>query len=204
MTVNKAPIKTIIFDLDGVVVKRMDGLGNLLASILPYSPRVIDEQYFGPEFLDLMLGRIFEEEYWRLVSRRHGWNLPPEVPMRLARNTFGEIEGVRPQIVDLRRRGYKLGLLSNHVREWIVELERRLNYEQLFDDLVYSCHLGMLKPETAIYATALRRLRADPETTLFIDDRARNLLPARELGLRVLQFITPTQLASDLATVLGD
>lgn len=196
------PIRTIIFDLDGVLLRCQPNTAEILTSVLPYPPETLRAQYFGSEFSALSVGRMFEDDFWATVSRKHGWNLPIEVPKRLIRQSFQEIEGTRQHVIDLRRRGYRLGILSNHVREWVDDLERRFQYHCLFDDALYSFQAGMMKPDRAVYAAALRRLHASAEETLFVDDRPENLLAARELGFRVLQFIGPEQFSRDIQTVL--
>lgn len=193
-----APITTIIFDLSEVLLTGLFGTADRLAPLVTGTPHDVERRLHGPAFDALMTGRIFEDQYWQQLDRVAGWSLPLDVYRQIVRQNFRELEGVRSQIIDLRRRGYRLGLLSNHVREWIDHLERQFQFQQLFDDVVYSYQLGQLKPERSVYHLALRRLRADPEKTLVVDDMTKNLLSARELGCQVLQFITAHQLANDL------
>ncbi len=195
-------VTTIIFDLSEVLLRGLHGTADRLAGVLPYSPSEIDRHLTGPDFYRLMRGQLFEREYWNAMKQQHGWRIPISTAMDIVRQNFQEIEHVRPQIIDLRRRGYRLGLLSNHAREWIEHCEQRFHYEQLFDDAVYSFHRGHLKPERIMFSTALQRLSANPEQTLFVDDQPENLLAARELGMRVLQMITPHQFMTDLELAL--
>ena len=50
---------------------------------------------------------------------------------------------------------------------------------------------------------AVEIAQAKPETTLFIDDRPRNLVPARDLGINTILFESASQLRSELEQVLG-
>jgi len=56
----------------------------------------------------------------------------------------------------------------------------------------------MVKPDAAIYEHTLRKLGTIPERTVFVDDRARNIEAARELGIHAIQFRSIEQLQSDL------
>lgn len=192
------PIRTIIFDLSEVLLTGMWGTAQQLTSVMFLPPESIDRHLKNPVWQQFQVGRASEEEYWEAVRSSVNWNIPVTQFQQAVRRNFREIDGVRPQIVDLRRRGYRLGLLSNHVREWADYLESQFRYHHLFNDVVYSFNTGYLKPERMAFQLALRRLRADPETTLVIDDQADNLLTARELGCHVLQFLTPHQLSLDL------
>lgn len=198
------PIQTVIFDLSEVLLTGLKGTEHALASIIAADPQTIHAAFHGPHIERYFTGHIFEDEYWRAVDRIGNWNLPLEVYRRLVRQNFREIEGVRPAIIDLRRRGKRIGLLSNHGKEWVRDIEQRFDLESLFGDRVYSCDVGVSKPSRAIYDLALRRLRADSETTLVIDDHIPNLLAAREVGCHVLQFMSAHQLEHDLKARIAE
>jgi FMN phosphatase YigB (HAD superfamily) len=59
--------------------------------------------------------------------------------------------------------------------------------------------MGVRKPTRAIYERVLGMTQSRPERTLFVDDRAQNLLPARGLGMRTIQFESAGQLRDALA-----
>lgn len=191
-------VTTILFDLSEVLLRGMLGVQDRLAAVLPYSPETIHRQYSDPEWARLLTGRMFEVEYWRVISRRYTWGLPVDFLTKAVRENFGEIEGTREVILKLRSAGYRLGLLSNHVREWVDELESRYPFHHLFDRVLFSCHIGMRKPERSAFIHALTSLRASPAETMFIDDDIKNITAARELGLFVTPFHSPLQLVADL------
>ena len=53
---------------------------------------------------------------------------------------------------------------------------------------VYSCDLGVAKPDPAFFAAAALRIAAQPASILFIDDGARNVEGARAAGLAAEQW----------------
>ena len=83
---------------------------------------------------------------------------------------------------DLKAAGYRLYVLSNMSREFIAFL-RRFPVYRLFDGEVVSCEEGTVKPEPRIYEILLERYGLDPAETLFIDDRAANIVAAEGLGI---------------------
>jgi epoxide hydrolase-like predicted phosphatase len=107
--------------------------------------------------------------------------VPPE---RLLRRLFG---GMRPdaEMVDgvraIRRRGVRMGLLSNSVGDEAV-YDRAL-LDDLFDGVVISSEVGLRKPDPAIYALAAERTGQEPADCVYVDDIGGNLKPARALGM---------------------
>lgn len=68
----------------------------------------------------------------------------------------------------------------------------------IFPTFFTSCWLGVRKPTREIYTRVLGMTQADPERTLFVDDRVQNLKPAAELGVRTIQFESARQLRAAL------
>ncbi|XP_075454728.1 bifunctional epoxide hydrolase 2 isoform X2 [Ascaphus truei] len=103
--------------------------------------------------------------------------------------------------ITLRNHGFKTCVLTNN---WIDDSSQRgLSAEVLsllkrhFDLLIESCRIGMRKPEIRIYEYALKMLQAKPNETIFLDDIAGNLKPAREMGIA-------TVLVKDTDTALNE
>lgn len=62
-----------------------------------------------------------------------------------------------------------------------------------------SCWMGALKPSRRIYERALEIAQAQAASSLFIDDRERNLETARQFGMQTILYRNPAQLERDLA-----
>ncbi|KAL0484845.1 gph [Acrasis kona] len=94
----------------------------------------------------------------------------------------------------------KLGILSNHVKEWFSEvLALDNNYiRKVFDDdkaIVISCDpdVKAFKPNANVYEKLIDRLRSIdsnliPEQILFIDDKQRNVNAAKKVGINSFVF----------------
>ena len=85
---------------------------------------------------------------------------------------------------ELRAAGLGVHLATNQNPERAAYMRRALDYADLFDELFYSCDLGVAKPEPAYFAAALATLGATPAQVLFVDDSATNVAGARDAGLR--------------------
>jgi putative hydrolase of the HAD superfamily len=92
-------------------------------------------------------------------------------------------------------RGVKLALLSNAPAE-LADSFDKLPWLATFKPRLFSGHLGIIKPEPAIYTVALDALHAEPQDVTFIDDRQENIEAARRAGLQAKLFTHPDQIDS--------
>jgi putative hydrolase of the HAD superfamily len=127
-----------------------------------------------PEFLSLLgaqlsadLGRAFDLSQF---SEHYFEGLAPNVPM------LDELAAVRAG-------GYRMGLLTNNVLEWGPRWRPMVPVDELFDDVVDSAHVGLRKPDPAIYVLACQRLGVGAHECVFIDDFANNCEAAEALGM---------------------
>ncbi len=140
------------------------------------------------------------EDYWSTVLRR---SLAPDEPLLqalVAIDIGGWLHLNAPTLrilADAARRGTHLALLSNAPHPQADAMDR-FGWARLFAHRLYSCRLGIAKPEPSIFERALDIIGAVPEQTLFIDDRASNTQAAARLGLRTHTFSTPADLARNM------
>jgi putative hydrolase of the HAD superfamily len=71
----------------------------------------------------------------------------------------------------------------------------------IFITFFSSCWVGTLKPARRIYEAALAMSQAEAADSVFIDDRERNLEPARALGMRTIRFTDAPGLRQELAAM---
>jgi putative hydrolase of the HAD superfamily len=88
----------------------------------------------------------------------------------------------------LARRGYRMGLLTNNVREWEPLWRPRLGIDAIFSVIVDSGFVGMRKPDPAIYALTEERLGVPAGEILFVDDVEANVEAARAAGWSAIRF----------------
>lgn len=94
---------------------------------------------------------------------------------------------------ELQARGYLTACLSNETHEWTLELINKQGLSNLFNEIVLSADLGIVKPSPEIYIHTLEKLNVAASEAIFVDDRKINTDSAQELGIRSLIFIdTPT------------
>ena len=89
----------------------------------------------------------------------------------------------------LRRRGKKLGLVSNadaiEIASW-----RKSPLNDAFDTVVFSCEVGLVKPDEKIYMCACNNLGVIPSECLFVGDGGSDeFRGAKVLGMTTVQMI---------------
>lgn len=98
----------------------------------------------------------------------------------------GLVPGAPSLLAFLKRRGIKLGLVSNLAAPFKAPVAT-LGLAESFDTLVYSCDEGLVKPDAGMYQRALERLGVAPDRALFVGDNMLNDVDApAALGLRTV------------------
>lgn len=106
-------------------------------------------------------------------------------------------------IKKLKQVGFKTALLSNANHAFF---ERKIypahpEFKELFDDIVISSEVGMVKPNRGIYLLSLERIQSKAEESLFIDDRKENVDSAIELGMSGFVYTDNSSFGNYLETV---
>jgi putative hydrolase of the HAD superfamily len=112
-----------------------------------------------------------------------------------------------PETIELARElaartgRYRLMTINNESAELNRHRLEHFGLRDIFITFFSSCWVGVLKPALRIYEVALAMSQAEPEGSVFIDDRERNLEPARTLGMRTIRYTDAAQLRQELASL---
>ena len=92
----------------------------------------------------------------------------------------------------LKEKGFKLCLISNadiiDKKYWDIS-----PLAQLFDDVIFSCDVGIVKPDKEIYQLAMERMNTTPDKCFFVGDGGSNeLAGAKSCGISTIftEFLT--------------
>ena len=91
-------------------------------------------------------------------------------------------------VKDLKQRGYLVACLSNGTHEWTLAVINDYGLGTLFDEIILSGDLGIVKPNAAIYFHTLNKLKVTAQEAIFIDDRKVNVDAAIACGIQSLVF----------------
>jgi len=78
---------------------------------------------------------------------------------------------------------YRVVLLSNAMSEYLRFALDKCGIADLFDDVIVSAEVKLVKPDPAIFKLALDRAGVDAKNALMIDDVEKNLDGARAVGI---------------------
>ena len=196
------PINAIIFDYGGVLVQMVDETPRQqLAKHYGIPLRRIYHLLFNTEASTrASLGEITTEHHWRAIHEI--LHIPPAERADFVRQ-FWSADGLNTELVDqlpaLQVR-FRLGLLSNANDDLRSVLTDRWQIDSLFDDLVISAEVGLMKPDLRIYELAVARLGVQPDEALFFDDMPANVEGARMAGLHAFQYLNNTQMLDEIAS----
>jgi putative hydrolase of the HAD superfamily len=92
---------------------------------------------------------------------------------------------------ELRLRGHLLGMISVCTED-VPEVWEETPFGGKFDATVFSCSVGLSKPDPRIYELASNELGVEPSDCLFVGDGANDELPGAErAGMTALQLRAP-------------
>jgi putative hydrolase of the HAD superfamily len=141
-------------------------------------------------------GTLQARVYWARILAASGRGLDLDEPMlqELVRRDFASWSRTNEPALAWARRltvaGVRTAILSNMPAELLRLARLHLPWFEEFPVSVFSCEVGLIKPEPGIFWTCLEALGTAPERTLFVDDHPGNVRAARRLGMAALRFRT--------------
>ncbi len=91
-------------------------------------------------------------------------------------------------IDSLKKKGYKVYILSNFSKKGIEECPDELDYIGKTDGAVISYRVNLIKPDPRIYEHILEKFDINPSEAVFIDDNADNIEAAKKFGINTILF----------------
>ncbi|GAA3738512.1 putative hydrolase of the HAD superfamily [Spinactinospora alkalitolerans] len=198
----------LLFDYVGVLTE--DPHASDSAALAAASGAVTEAEFWDAYWADRRdydIDALDGTGYWRAVTGRLGRPCDEARAAELVRLDIAARTHWRPGVLELvdalaASRGHRIAMLSNLPRDLASAL-RESPLADRFDPMLFSCDLGLVKPDAASFGAALARMDADPGDVVFIDDRVENTDAAEELGIRSIAFTDDQTLRRDLHALLG-
>jgi epoxide hydrolase-like predicted phosphatase len=198
-------IRAVFVDFGGVLVRTEDqGPRARQAERLGMRPRDLEKLVFESESSrQASIGEIPEEAHWQAVAGRLGVSRLEADGIiteffagdRADTTLLDFLRSLRPE--------RKVGLISNAwsgLRAFII-----LNkFEDVFDVMIISAEVGLMKPDPRIYRLALEKLGVQPSESVFLDDVLVNVEAARSVGMSAIQFTQPEKTLEELKQLLSN
>ena len=183
--------RTIVFDLGGVLIDyslersieafRRIGYGQIETLIDPYRQSGV--------LLQLEKGEVGPEALYDEISRSVGRPVDPKAIDAALCGFLLDIPDYKlDMLLDLRRRGFRLFMLSNtntimmtYMKNGVFR-KQGLTIDAYFDRLFLSYRMKLVKPYPEIYRKMIDESGILPAESLFIDDSEANIRTAASLG----------------------
>ena len=196
-------LEAVIFDYGEVLSGPPDPQAhhNLL-QIAGVAEEAFEKSYWAHR-LDYDADILNGQTYWQTVARDTGVHFTAEQIGRLLEQDAIMWMNLNPAMLAwiprIKQAGFRLGILSNMGDGVLDYLRPRFPWLAQFDHLTWSCELGVVKPDPAIYLHTVKKLNVSPDRALFIDNLKKNIVGAEAIGLHAALFENPEQLQNDLA-----
>ncbi|MFZ2887163.1 MAG: HAD-IA family hydrolase [Minisyncoccia bacterium] len=177
-------IKAILFDADGVVIKKRDRF---------FSERFAEKQevplsdvlpFFKNEMLQAFVGKADIKQALTTYLPKWKWN--DSVDDFLA-YWFGEEsprdEGVIAYVQELRQKGTRCYVATDREKYWAEYLLETSGLKKDFDGFFFSYDIGHEKDAPEFFEEVLSRLELKPEEVQYWDDDQKNVDVAKALGI---------------------
>ncbi len=101
-------------------------------------------------------------------------------------------------LIEKLSKDYKTGMLSNAGGPGLRRILNEKGIEHLFNEIIISGEVGLIKPEQKIFQLALEKLESTELEAVFIDDNLDNCKAANDLGITSIQFVGFPQLIKSM------
>jgi putative hydrolase of the HAD superfamily len=214
VTERDGSIEAVISDFGGVLTSPLlrsfmafqDQTG-ITTETLGRAMAAITEANGENPLFEMERGEISEEAFLALLTDALEPLLGHRPEMHRFKEIYFEALEPNPPMIDLMRElkeaGYRMGMLTNNVREWEPLWRSMLPVDEIFETVVDSAFVGCRKPESKIYAITLERISKPAEACLFVDDVQVNCEGAEKAGLAAVHFRDNAQAIGEIRAALA-
>lgn len=175
--------KWVFFDVMGVLLTVGDDVRDLLTPYIKNIDNKISGEEIVNEYRKASLGQISCEQFWQNVGLREDY---PDIEREYLESEFTLSDNCHDVLKSLSEK-YNLGIISNDVSEWSAYHRKKFDLDRYFDVVIISGDVQLRKPDAQIYRQ-IEKHNIEYKDCVFIDDRVKNLIPARELGFKTIYY----------------
>lgn len=184
-------IRAVVFDLGGVILTN-DWDRRYLDFFMEFGNHFhmsLEDMQKGWElnWSKFRVGRTTEEEFWTGFLKETSANPDVEAAKEIWRKHQRPLENMT-ELIEKLNKNYMVAALTNISREWLEYKRKKYNLDHFFKPIVSSGYTGVAKADPEIYKLLLGKLGFGAGVCVFIDDKEKNLEPARRLGMKTIPF----------------
>ena len=196
-------IRAVFFDFGGVIQRtEFQAPRQYLGQRFGMDYEDIDKLVFGsPSARQASVGEITEDAHWANVLKRLK---RPAAELQTIKDEFFGGDVIDRELVEFIRslRGkFHVGLISNAWSGMRAHLKRE-GLLELFETVVISAEVGVMKPEVRAYFIALEQAGVKAEAAVFVDDVQANIDACQQIGMKGVLFNDPQKAEDELKRLL--
>jgi putative hydrolase of the HAD superfamily len=195
-------LQAVIFDYGEVLSGPPDAQAHKNLLTIAGVPEEAFEKAYWAHRLDYDADILNGQTYWQTVARDTGVHFTAAQIEQLMEQDAAMWMDLNPAMIawipKIKQAGFRLGILSNMGYGVLDFMRPRFEWLNEFDQLTWSCELGVVKPDPAIYLHTVKKLKVSPDQALFIDNLEKNIVGAEAVGLHANLFVNVEQLQTDL------
>ena len=192
-------LDTLVFDFDGVIIDTevptftawqevFESFGQsvdkaLWSEIIGGGQKLFDTM----AYLESIVGPLPDREDVRRRKDERAHRMIAESPV---------MPGVLGYLADARRLGLKLAVASSSSRDWVEGHLAERGLLEYFAAVVTRDDVSRVKPDPALYATAVERVGSEPASAFAVEDSFNGVTSAKRAGL--LCVAVPNEMTLDM------
>ena len=181
-------IKAILFDFDGVLTVDKTGSRSVLNYIskttgIPFDTLKTEYYKYNERLLN---GQLTHKEMWGdfCESLRH--DIEYSVLIDSFRHT--PLDSEMLDLIKELKADYKIGMITDNKCDRINEILSYYKLIDLFDTVSVSAEYKSGKESAYIFTQTSEKLAITPNGCIFIDNTAKNLIAAKQIGMKTILF----------------
>ena len=204
-------IKAVIFDYGNVISQTQTGDCAEQMEAMTGVPADVFRTVYDRFRFEFDRGTITGAQMYRQLLEADGYHqqaADQQLMEQIARLDMESWRPVRQDVTDwglsLKASGLRLGILSNMPTEFLASYEDEIELFKAAHYACFSCRVGLIKPEPAIYHDVLKGLDVEPQEAVFFDDVAVKVEAACALGIHGFVWRGLEQGKRDLQQVIAE
>lgn len=178
-------IKAILFDFDGTLINTNDVI--VEAWQYTYKHYGFEEvpvehitKCFGEPLL-VTMAREFPD-----IDPKESASVYRQRQVDMAEELVTVFDGIPALLAELRKAGYKIGIVTSRTRESTLRYLKQFNIEEYFDGVVTCDDTDKHKPDPEPVLLGLEKLNVDKDCTLMIGDSSFDMKSANNAGVKTV------------------